>query len=107
MDTNGNVNVITGTSPQVVGPLVPVNHARTTVPVNSNHDTYVVTLKWALPFPDTNYTATCSALYAFGPSGGVWALQITSISQTSLQVGVGLYPSQAPSVTLHCIGVHD
>jgi trimeric autotransporter adhesin len=107
VDTQGNVNVVTGTTTQVKGPLVPVNHARKVVTIQQNQD-YFVTLDWSFPFPDTNYTVACSPLASSGFQGegqGVYTFQVTSIASTSFQLEVAAVGTG--DVTVHCIGVHD
>lgn len=105
VDVQGNVTVATGTTTQVKGPLAPLNHARGVVTILQNQN-YFVTLNWSFPFPDTNYTVTCTPVVSSGyTGGGVYLLQVTSTSSTSVQVEVAAYPSG--DVFVHCIGVHD
>jgi len=104
VDVQGNVNVVTGTTTRVKGPLLPINHARKTVAVSTES---LITLDWAFPFPDTSYTATCSYVsdVSFESGKGVWGFEINSVSATSLQLDVVAYTNT--SISIHCIGVHD
>jgi hypothetical protein len=108
VDTQGNVRVITGTTTQVVGPLVPVNHARAVVDITQNQD-YYVTLTWSFAFPDTEYTVSCtpfSTSNSFRNGNGPYDFLITSMSTTSVVVQIAASGSGG-DITIHCIGVHD
>jgi trimeric autotransporter adhesin len=107
VDTHGNVNVITGTTTQVKGPLLPVNHARAIVDILQNQN-YSVTLNWKFPFPDTSYTVSCSPMVPAGFQGagnGVYLLQVTSLAMNTVQVEIAAIGTG--DITIHCIGVHD
>jgi hypothetical protein len=107
VDVHGNVNVVTdvaGTATQVKGPLSPLNHARGVVDIQQNQ-TYAVTLNWSFPFPDTNYTVSCTPVSSGYTGSGEYLLQVTSISPTSVQVEIAAYVGG--DISIHCIGVHD
>jgi hypothetical protein len=84
-----------------------VNHGRTPVTnYFSGGQPQTVTVNWAFPFPDTNYTVTCNtvgtALYSFP------ILQVSAVNPSS--VSVSLTGGDAPNAmnfTINCIGVHD
>jgi hypothetical protein len=87
-----------------------ITHARATVNIQQNQN-YFVALKWAVPFSDNKYTASCSPVVPpslQGPGAGIYLLQITHISPASIQVETaasGVPP--AALVHIDCIGLHD
>ena len=105
VDNQGNVMVTTGTTNQVTAPLMPVNHARNSVTVIDINFVTDVSLDWAFPFPDTNYTVTCSP--QLNASDEVDAFSITSQDMTTVSVRVSGTANPGDLLTIHCLAVHD
>jgi hypothetical protein len=104
VDNQGQVNVTTGTSPNLVtAAVMPVNHARMAVTTSNVNQSTSFTVTWNFPFPDTNYTATCSPVSS--SSEQIWYFQISSLTSTTVTVDISAY--SAVPVTIHCMAVHD
>lgn len=103
VDNSGNVSVTVGAT-QPVTVSLPVNHARGPV---SGQGFVTATLNWAFPFPDTNYTVTCTDYEQGGWNSDVGPL-IAVIDQEAASVTVETFMGLSdPQVVIHCLAVHD
>jgi hypothetical protein len=88
-----------------------VNHGQTTVTISANQQqTYTVT--WAFPFPDTNYTVTCTPQLPGSLNVYFWLFQVSAVNTSSVSVdaaGVGYGNAGVGSfnLTINCIGIHN
>jgi len=104
VDNQGNVSVLMGSASQPAS-LVPVNHGRLTQELDDGMF-YTLDVPWTFPFPDTNYTVTCTPQIDT-PSGVTIYYQISTSSTTAVQLYAGQEGYTSIVVTFHCIGVHD
>jgi len=84
-----------------------LSHARGVVNIQQNQN-YLVRLKWAAPFADNKYTASCTPIAPSGFQGdgyGVYLFQVTQISPASVQVEVAAIGTGA--LRIDCIALHD
>jgi hypothetical protein len=101
VDTQGNASVIIGSS-KVKVPIA-VNHARAVENIpNPPTGDYAFTLNWTFPFPDTDYTVTCSLI---APGSDISNIDITGVSQNTVDVLTA--PRNGGPMTINCIGIHD
>ena len=100
-----SILVFSSASAQETGALT---HARGVVNVELNQP-YFVTLKWADPFADTKYTATCSPIPSATfqtPGAWVYIFQITQVAPTFVKVEVAANGGPG-TVRIDCIALHD
>ncbi len=101
-------NVFYGDGSHLTGIPAPVNHARQSENIQTGVPLFI-TLNWAFPFPDTNYTSTRTPQVSANLQqdlNGVALFQIASVTPTSIMVEAIVY-YQDGVITLHCIGIHD
>ena len=107
VDNQGSIQVTTGTTNPVTVSL-PVNHARADAVGYASDGNYVgtVDLTWAFPFPDANYTVTCT-IQSNAVDMYVNNLYVAGYGPTGFTAPY--YVSTDPGVpfTIHCIGIHD
>lgn len=67
----------------------------------------LVTVTWAVPFTDTNYTVVVSVVDSTASTAALSIMHIEAITKTAIQVRVQNSAVGALTGTLHAIATHD